>query len=85
VTKKQPTQAMPKDGRTAAADGTNRPGAGRLGGGDSGGGPYPNPHPRKAHKSGFAGGQTSAAYHGSQQLGEEPIDGKENPNAARSE
>ena len=40
---------------------------GRGGGGDSGGGPYPNPHRGKSpEKDGFlgSGGQTGKAYHG---------------------
>jgi hypothetical protein len=85
VTNKQPTQAMGDDGRPGAADGTNRPGVAPGGGGGGGGGPYSNPHTRKGRKSSFTGGQTSAAYHGSQQLGHEPVEGKANPNAVRSE
>ena len=55
---------------------------GRGGGGDSGGGPYPNPHRGKAGgKDGFlgSGGQTGKAYHGTGQLGEEEVG--DNPNA----
>ena len=47
---------------------------GRSGGGDSGGGAYPNPHSGKAAKGGgfFGhGGQTDMAYHGPEQLGDE--------------
>jgi hypothetical protein len=41
--------------------------AGRRGGGESGGGAYPNPHRgKKAGKDGFlgSGGQSGKAYHG---------------------
>ncbi len=47
---------------------------GRQGGGDSGGGPYPNPHSGKdSGKDGFtgSGGQTEMPYHGHGQLGED--------------
>ena len=47
---------------------------GRSGGGDSGGGAYPNPHSgKKPENGGFFGhgGQTDMAYHGPGQLGEE--------------
>jgi hypothetical protein len=57
---------------------------GRGGGGDSGGGAYPNPHSgKKPGKDGFmgSGGQTGMAYHGTGQLGEEEGD---NPNAPAS-
>ncbi|HEX8644661.1 MAG TPA: hypothetical protein VF702_12195 [Allosphingosinicella sp.] len=56
---------------------------GRSGGGDSGGGAYPNPHSGKEGKrGGFMdhGGQTGMAYHGTGQLGDEKI-GDGNPNA----
>jgi hypothetical protein len=46
---------------------------GRSGGGDSGGGAYPNPHTGKeGGRGGFMdhGGQTDPAYHGTGQLGE---------------
>lgn len=56
---------------------------GRQGGGDSGGGAYPNPHSGKegGGKDGFtgSGGQTEKPYHGPGQLGEEEAGG--NPNA----
>jgi hypothetical protein len=59
---------------------------GRSGGGESGGGAYPNPHSGKAgDKDGFlgSGGQTDKAYHGHGKLGEdEPGD---NPNAPAEE
>lgn len=56
--------------------------AGRSGGGESGGGAYPNPHSgRKPAKGGFTGrgGQTGTGYHGSGRLGEDDIG--DNPNA----
>jgi hypothetical protein len=55
---------------------------GRRGGGDSGGGAYPNPHGGKeAGKDGFlgSGGQTEKPYHGHGRLGEESTG--DNPNA----
>ncbi|HEX8127213.1 MAG TPA: hypothetical protein VF548_16680 [Allosphingosinicella sp.] len=58
---------------------------GREGGGDSGGGAYPNPHTGKegGGKEGFSGtgGQTEMPYHGPGQLGEDEVDGGDNPNA----
>ncbi|MEA3016698.1 MAG: hypothetical protein QOI38_1420 [Sphingomonadales bacterium] len=59
---------------------------GRSGGGDSGGGAYPNPHTGKeGDRGGFLdhGGQTEMPYHGSSQLGEEKLADKKNA-AARS-
>ena len=57
---------------------------GREGGGDSGGGAYPNPHTGKegSGREGFfgSGGQTEMAYHGGQQLGDQDVGG--NVNAA---
>jgi hypothetical protein len=52
--------------------------SGRGGGGESGGGPYPNPH---RGKDGFmgSGGQTGKAYHGDGKLGDEDVGS--NPNA----
>lgn len=55
---------------------------GREGGGDSGGGAYPNPHSGKeGGKDGFLGhgGQTEMPYHGHGQLGEDTVG--ENANA----
>ena len=55
---------------------------GREGGGDSGGGAYPNPHTGKTAKNeGFMahGGQTGMGYHGSGQLGDKAVG--ENRNA----
>jgi hypothetical protein len=56
--------------------------SGRSGGGESGGGAYPNPHAnKKPKKDGFlgTGGQSGIGYHGSGQLGEKKVG--ENPNA----
>lgn len=55
---------------------------GGRGGGDSGGGAYPNPHRGKdGTRGGFMdhGGQTEMPYHGTGQLGDKKIG--ENPNA----
>ncbi|HYG47333.1 MAG TPA: hypothetical protein VD846_05255 [Allosphingosinicella sp.] len=56
---------------------------GRQGGGDSGGGAYPNPHSGKegGAKDGFtgSGGQTEKPYHGHGRLGEDETG--DNPNA----
>jgi hypothetical protein len=55
---------------------------GRIGGGDSGGGAYPNPHSGKKSggREGFMGhgGQTEMPYHGSGQLGDEDVGGNAN-------
>lgn len=59
---------------------------GRKGGGDSGGGAYPNPHSGKDGKEGGFmghGGQTDMAYHGHGQLGGDKVGG--NANAPASE
>lgn len=60
---------------------------GRAGGGDSGGGAYPNPHSGKnADNGGFMGhgGQTGMAYHGSGRLGEDDVGGNENAPASKT-
>lgn len=86
MTDKQPTQGMADDGRKGAADGTNRPGEARSGGGDSGGGAFPRPHATKSSGKSFAGGQSEKAYHGTGQLGDEKVGDRTNRNApARSE
>jgi hypothetical protein len=54
---------------------------GRSGGGDSGGGAYPNPHTGKeAKRGGFMdhGGQTDMSYHGTGQLGDQETGGNAN-------
>jgi hypothetical protein len=64
--------------KTGATDAMN----GREGGGDSGGGAYPNPHTGKegSDREGFfgSGGQTEMPYHGGGQLGEQDVGGNEN-------
>jgi hypothetical protein len=66
------------------ADADDKRMGGRSGGGDSGGGPYPNPHTGKegSGREGFfgSGGQTEMPYHGGEQLGDK--DGGGNLNAA---
>ena len=61
---------------------------GRSGGGDSGGGAYPNPHTGKESggKDGYMGhgGQTEMPYHGSGQLGEDKVGGNENSPAEKT-
>ena len=57
--------------------------SGRRGGGESGGGAYPNPHAgKKPTKDGLlgSGGQSEMSYHGTGQLGEDEVEGG-NPNA----
>lgn len=84
---KHPTQAIPDDGRKGAPAGMDdaRP-SGRTGGGESGGGPYPNPHTGKGEKArdegfGTHGGQSVNGYHGPQQLGDREVTPGGNTNA----
>ncbi|HEX8443352.1 MAG TPA: hypothetical protein VF631_06875 [Allosphingosinicella sp.] len=59
-----------------------------AGGGDSGGGAYPNPHTgKKPEGGGFMGhgGQTDIAYHGGEQLGEQGLGGNSNSAAGKTE
>jgi hypothetical protein len=61
--------------------------SGRSGGGDSGGGAYPNPHGGKqGGNDGFMGhgGQTEMAYHGQGRLGEEETGGNANSPASKA-
>ena len=58
-----------------------------LGGGESQGGAYPNPHSGKKPKSGGFmghGGQTEMAYHGSGQLGEDKVGDNANAPARKA-
>ena len=60
---------------------------GRTGGGDSGGGAYPNPHSgKKPGNDGYMGhgGQTEMPYHGKGQLGEEAVEGNANAPARKA-
>jgi hypothetical protein len=60
---------------------------GRSGGGDSGGGAYPNPHSGKKPKAGGFlghGGQTEMAYHGKGRLGDQVTDENENAPAGKA-
>ena len=60
---------------------------GREGGGDSGGGAYPNPHTGKeGTNGGFMGhgGQTEMPYHGGEQLGEQDVGGNLNSAAHKT-
>lgn len=63
----------------------NRPDEKAAGSGESGGGPYPNPHKgKKPGKDGYMGhgGQTEQAYYGGSQLGERSVGDDENANSA---
>ncbi len=61
---------------------------GASGGGQSGGGAYPNPHSGKeaSGADGFNGhgGQTEMEYHGSGRLGKEKVGGNANSPATKS-
>lgn len=79
MTDKSPTQAMGDSAHKGVPDGTNSP---DTGGGQSGGGPYPNPHTgKKPPKSDFEGGQSVAGYHGTAQLGDQDVEPGGNPNS----
>lgn len=74
------TQAGGGDGLKGAPDGVADSGThGKSGGGESGGGAYPNPHSGKEGKNSPShGGQTDITYHG----GGEPNGDGDSPNAA---
>jgi hypothetical protein len=64
---------------------------GRKGGGQAGGGAYPNPHTGKSDQGGGGtegfmghGGQTEMPYHGGGQLGEQEVGGNENAPAGKT-
>ena len=60
---------------------------GSTGGGQAGGGAYPNPHSGKEGKNdGFMGhgGQTEMPYHGTGQLGEDKVGGNANAPAEKT-
>ena len=60
---------------------------GSTGGGQDGGGAYPNPHTGKeGGKDGFMGhgGQTEMPYHGTGQLGEDKVGGNANAPARKT-
>lgn len=75
---------MPADGSGTHASPADRHGelASRRGGeeqtGESGGGPYPNPHSGKDKGDKFKGGQSDQAYYGEGQLGEDKLADNEN-------
>lgn len=78
--------AKPSEGREQPGLKDEEP-TGRGGGGESGGGAYPNPHTGKdGGGGGFMGhgGQTEMPYHGSGQLGEEEVGGNENAPAGKT-
>lgn len=83
---KQPMQANGDDKARGNSDGVSDTDThGKKGGGESGGGNYPNPHRGKTPDSSPEdymghGGQTEIAYHGTGQLGEEET-GDDNVNA----
>lgn len=75
---------VPGDAEAAEQEGA-RGASGRTGGGESGGGAYPNPHAvDEGHSQGFMGhgGQSDIAYHGPGQLGDEQVDDGDAPNSA---
>ena len=75
---------VPGDHEAAAQEGA-RGASGRVAGGESGGGAYPNPHGTGEGKSqGFMGhgGQSDIDYHGPEQLGDEEVGNGDDPNSA---
>lgn len=91
MTTKQPVQADGKGNRSRKSDGVGDEGThGKQGGGESGGGAYPNPHRGKkpeAKPESFLGhgGQSEIGYHGAGQLGDEKVgDGKNRNSPTKS-
>ena len=82
---KQPMQADGGGRNKGADDGIGDAGThGKDGAGESDGGAYPNPHTGKKSKGGGFmghGGQTDMAYHGTGQLGDDPVEDQDNTNA----
>lgn len=74
---KVPMPASGQDSPRLRSDGISDAGThGKSGGGESGGGAYPNPHTGKEEREGgdFEGGQSEKGYYGGGQLdGEEGI------------
>ena len=70
-------------GEVASRNDADMPG-GLPNSGESGGGPYPNPHSGKSERGDeFHGGQSVFGYHGDGQLGSESV--AENDNAPAQE
>jgi hypothetical protein len=76
------TQMNPPDQNGEVA--SRRGGAEQTG--ESGGGPYPNPHSGKdeGKHGNFKGGQSDQAYYGEGQLGEEQVGDNENAPSTQS-
>lgn len=76
----QTMQAEGSGTRPPAADKASDVGSHRSGG-ESGGGPYPNPHsgkPAREKPGNFKGGQSDQAYYGKGRLGEKKVGETEN-------
>ncbi len=74
---KQSNQAVGNSSDTAKPDGVNT----APGGGESGGGAYPNPHDA-SDESRFEGGQSLKGYHGSEGAKENDATGTEGSGSA---
>lgn len=84
--KQHETQAMPDEQDKEHPKHLDWKLGGRGDGGDSNGGPYPNPYSGKEDEGvgeGFGehGGQSVIGYHGPEQLGSEVVEPGGNPNA----
>lgn len=91
MSKRKPTQALPKESpRKGAPDGVNSQAAEDATGGSDAGAPYPNPHTGKTdderNKTGGGfldhGGQSLIGYHGTGRLGHRKTKPEGNPNSA---